>query len=246
MCRVYKFSELTCPGFLKQGLPCTAMMLKDMPASEKPRERLIKRGPGALSGAELIAILLRVGTPGKGVMETSRELIATHSLIGLVNKSYEELVGIKGLGKSKACLLLAVGEVCRRIHTNRGTTRPRVNTPEQALILCPELKHMEKEHLIALYLNSRHGLIKKMTLSVGNLNSSIVDPREVYKHALRSNAFGVVLLHNHPSGNPEPSDEDVEVTKVISKAGQVLNIPLIDHIVVGTAKFISLSERGLF
>jgi DNA repair protein RadC len=221
------------------------LKLRDMPPSEQPRERLIEKGPGALSDAELVAVILRVGIPGQGVLELSKELVSKHSLKGLLNMGFEELAMVKGLGKSKACELIACSEIARRLVNSAPIASSKINSPADAVRLCNELQDKEKEYLVALYVNSRHAMIKKQVLSIGNLNTNIVDPREIFKHALRCNAYGVVLLHNHPSGEPEPSDEDIEITRLIADAGRLLNILLIDHVIISSNGFTSLNERKM-
>ena len=219
--------------------------IKDLPPSEKPRERLIEKGPGALSNAELLAIILRVGNRSQNVLEFSRGLLKDFGLKRLFNSGFEELSSVNGLAKAKACQLIACGELARRVLNGQPQQQHEIANPIDAVRECEDIRHRENEHLIALYLNSRHRLIKKSLISMGNLDSSIVDPREVYKLALRCNAYGVILVHNHPSGDPEPSNDDIQITQHIKEAGNILNVCLIDHIIMGSNRFTSLSERGL-
>jgi DNA repair protein RadC len=216
--------------------------IKELPSSELPRERLILKGAGALSDAELVAIVLRTGTSKQNALELSRSLIKSRGLAKLLTSGFEELCQEHGLGKAKACQLLACGELSSRI--NCGLQKPKLSTPEAAARVCNDLRTQEKEHLAALFLNTRNTLIKRTLISIGNLDSSIVDPREILKEALRCNAKAVILVHNHPSGDPQPSDEDIKVTAAIKQAAALLNIELLDHIILGASSHTSLREQG--
>ncbi|RLE43586.1 hypothetical protein DRJ48_00560 [Candidatus Woesearchaeota archaeon] len=217
---------------------------RDLPVSEKPRERLILKGAQVLTDAELLAIVLRVGCKQRNVLELSMAILKQFSLSRVFNLSYEELICIKGMGKAKACQMLALAEIIKRVNTAPMPLGKRITTPDDAAFVCNDIRHMEEEHLVALYLNARHRLIKRALLSVGNLDSSIVDPREVFKHAFKCNAKAVILVHNHPSGEHKPSDEDIAITRLIKDAAEFLNIKLIDHIVLSSTGFSSMSKEG--
>jgi DNA repair protein RadC len=171
--------------------------VKDLPSAEKPRERLIDKGPESLSDSELLAIILRSGFKDMNVFDISRNLVNEYGLKKLFELQFTSLKKIKGIGNSKACEIIAISEIGRRIKNGHNDS-PYINYPKDAVALCTELQSKDKEHLIGLYLNTRHKVIEKVLLSIGNLDSSIVDPKEIYKHALRLNAHGVILLHNHP------------------------------------------------
>ncbi|MCD6381780.1 MAG: DNA repair protein RadC [Candidatus Aenigmarchaeota archaeon] len=221
------------------------LQFKELPATEKPRERMIRFGAEILSDSELLSLIIRSGYKNVNVSQVSRTILQRYNLKQLFNMPFIQLKKLKGIGVSKACEINAITEITRRIR-NVKTENVVVNSAQEAVGQCDELKTKEKEHLVGLYLNTRNKLLGKIVLSIGNLDSSIVDPKEVYKHALRLNAYGVILLHNHPSGDPTPSDEDIHITKIIEKAGAILNVKLIDHIVVGENSLVSLKEKGLF
>ncbi len=216
--------------------------IKELPISEKPRERLIEKGAEALSDSELIAIILATGTQKQNVVELAKALLMHYKLDKLLNASFEELCAAKGLGKAKACQLIACGELSRRL--GKQQSNAKLLSPNAVVALCSDIAHKEKEHLVALFLNTRAMLIKRSLISIGNLDSSIIDPREILKEALRCNAKSIILVHNHPSGEPEPSEEDLKVTAHISQACQLLNIGLTDHIILGMGKYYSLKEHG--
>lgn len=217
---------------------------RELPCSEKPRERLIQFGSAALSNSELLAIILGVGSRGLNVLELSRVLLQRYPLRELFGLGFNELISQRGLGIANACRIVACGEIFTRIGCSEVKPGEKVLTPAEAVALCPELQKKEIEHFVALYLNTRHRLIRKALISVGNVNSSIVDPMEVFKHALRCNAFALILLHNHPSGDPEPSQDDIKITHQLKMAGKLLNVQLLDHIIVGEKEFISLASRN--
>ncbi len=220
------------------------LKFKELPSSEKPRERLIRHGADVLSDSELLAIILRNGYKDVTVKSLSDRILQQYGLRKLFSMGVSELKEIKGIGESKACEILAISELSSRIK-KASVKRISITSPEEAVAECEEIRTKEKEHLIGLYLNTRNKLLAKELLSIGNLDSSIVDPKEVYKYALRLNAYGVILLHNHPSGEAKPSREDVNITRIIKKAGKLLNVTLIDHIVVGDKDFVSMKEQGL-
>lgn len=221
------------------------LKFKELPLTEKPRERLIRFGAEILSDSELLSLIIRSGYKNVNVSMLSKLILQKYNLKQLFNMQFSQLRELKGIGISKACEINAITEITRRIK-NLRTESIVINSAQEAVEQCEELKTKEKEHLVGLYLNTRNKLLGKVLLSIGNLDSSIVDPKEIYKHALRLNAYGVILLHNHPSGEPTPSNEDIDITKIIEKAGAILNVRLIDHIVVGENSFISLKQKAMF
>ena len=230
-------------------------LMRDTPEAERPRERLMQVGAEALSHAELIAILLRTGTKGRSVMDVSKELITTFngSLQSMANARVSELVKIKGIGRDKAIALKSAFTLAQRMAREIRGESPHLNTPEAvADILRDEFRNCETEEFVVLLLNVRQRLIRVEKVSTGILDTILVHPREVFKHAVAGNAAAIVLAHNHPSGDPTPSEADVRVTRDMIRAGQVLKIAVQDHVIMGrrTAErmkdYVSLRELGHF
>lgn len=215
-----------------------------MPNDERPRERLLLEGADKLSNVELLAILLRTGSRQESVIELSQRILtAFGGLLPLKEATLEELQAIKGIGRVKAIEIRAVLELGKRIHTTSDKSRVIISSPNDAVDLVMEdLRFLKQEHFVAIYLNTKNQVIHKQTLFIGSLNSSIVHPREVFKEAIRRSAASVIALHNHPSGDPEPSEEDKAVTRRLFECGQLLGIELLDHIVIGDHKYVSLRE----
>ena len=215
---------------------------------DRPREKLILRGAQSLSDAELIAILLRTGVKGKSVVEVAQELVGKYGGISNVAiQSVESLQKAIGVGKDKAATLSAAFELSRRIDSKKKWySNKKITSPEDvANIFIPLLRDELKEKFIVVCLNTANQIIKYETISVGNLNSSIVHPREVFKVAIDNNSANIIVLHNHPSGNPEPSREDINVTKKLVEAGKYLDINLFDHIIVSGNTFTSLVQKRI-
>ena len=221
------------------------LKIKDFPLEERPRERLIKLGPKALSTAELLAILLRTGNKKENVLELSKRLMNDYDLKTLSRIRINNLKRTFGVGEAKACQLIACFELGRRTSCLKNGRCKTVNSAKDiANVLIPELAELKKEHFIGLFLDSRKKLIKKETIFIGSLDSAIIHPREIFKIALAESAAAVILAHNHPSGDPNPSEEDIEITKQIMKAGDVLGITVLDHVIIGDNKYKSLNEGG--
>lgn len=212
---------------------------------EYPREKLINHGPQTLTNYELIAIILNTGTKTENVLELSKRITAKYSLKKLMNQNITNLTKELGIGEAKACKIMSVAELGRRLNIPEEKN-PRINSAKDiANILIPKMAHLEEEHLVAIYLNSRRRILKTKTLFIGSLNESIIHSREIFKIALEEGASGIILVHNHPSGEPIPSDADIESTKDIHKAGMLMDIPLLDHIIIGDNSHWSLKENGL-
>lgn len=220
--------------------------LKDFPASERPREKMIREGPRHLSNQELLAILLRTGTKDASVMELAQRVLLHFDGLRLLKEStIEELQTLKGIGLAKATELQAALELGRRIYTFREEERYLIRSPEDvAAFVMEEMRFYTQEHFVILCLNVKNEVIHRQTLFIGSLNSSIVHPREIFKEALRRSAASIICLHNHPSGDPSPSPEDIEVTKRLTECGRILGIEVLDHVIIGDHKFISLKEKG--
>jgi DNA repair protein RadC len=221
--------------------------IHDMPSGERPRERLIHYGPAALSNAELLAILLRVGIKGENVVNLStRLLVENDGLLGLLKADFQTLMSTKGMGEAKTCQVKAALELGRRLMLASPTERPQITCPGDVnTLLGLEMSQLAQEHLVVILLNTKNLVLKTSTVYVGNVNSSIVRTGEVFREAVRENCPAIIVVHNHPSGDPTPSPEDVHVTRRLVEAGKLLDINLLDHIIIGQKRFVSLKERGL-
>ncbi len=224
------------------------MKIKELPIDDRPREKLILRGVQSLSDAELIAILLRTGIKGKSVIQISRELLNKHSNISmLASKNVSELSKEAGIGKDKAALLVASFELGRRIDSQlKWQSNKKIQSSRDiAEIFIPLLRDEQKENFIVVCLNAANKVIKYEKISVGILNSSIIHSREIFKVAIDNLSASIILIHNHPSGNLEPSREDIVITKKLVEAGKLLDIRVLDHIIIAGDKFISFVEKRI-
>lgn len=230
------------------------LRLKDQPASERPRERLMEKGPGALKDAELIAILLRTGLKGINAVEIGQLLVNKYgSLQALARASVDDLRQIKGIGRDKAVTLVAAFALARKMAAEQIREAPLLDTPDAvANAIREEMRLCQVETFCVLLLNTRRRLITWQKISDGILDSILVHPREVFKPAITANASAIVLVHNHPSGDPTPSEADIKVTRDLIRAGQLLKIDVLDHVILGKATadrqkdFLSLRELGYF
>lgn len=222
-------------------------MLRDIPHEERPRERLMRYGADALSHAELLAILLRTGTQQESALHVAQRLLAhAGGIRSLIDFSVDELMQIKGIGEAKAVQLLAGIELGRRLARTGRAESPVIRSPKDAADqVMDQLRFLQKEHFICLFLNTKNHLIGQETLSIGSLNASIVHPREVFRAAIKCSSASLICAHNHPSGDPSPSKEDIEITKRLCEAGSVIGIDVLDHIIIGDGRFVSLKEQGL-
>ncbi len=221
--------------------------LREMPADDRPREKLVKFGPGALTDSELLAILLRVGVSGENVISLSQRLLKEHGgLTGLSRVPLAELCELRGMGEAKAAQLKAALEMGRRLLLAEPDQRLQVRSPgDLANPLILEMSGMEQENLKVILLDNKNRVLKMLTVYVGTINSSQVRVAEIYREAIRQNAVNIIVAHNHPSGDPTPSGEDVAVTGELIEAGKLLGIELLDHLVIGHQRFVSLRERRL-
>jgi len=223
--------------------------VKELPLDDRPREKLLMRGAQSLSDAELVAILLRTGKKGKSVIEIARELINSEgNLAMLATKTVDSLQRISGIGKDKAATLAAAFELSRRILSQpKWFANKKITSPQDiAEIFIPILRDDNKEKFIVVCLSSANKIIKHETISIGNLNSSVVHPREVFKVAIDNSSASIILIHNHPSGNPEPSNEDIRITKKIVETGKIMEIPVFDHLIIAGETYTSFVEKRLF
>ena len=224
-----------------------AYRITDMHQAERPRERLAQLGPQALSNAELIAILLRVGVPGENAVQVGQRLLQSFGgLGGLHRASFEEVCAQHGIGEAKAAQLKAAIELGRRLALETPEARPTINSPADAAALVQyEMGGLEKEHMRVLLLDSRNHVLDVVEIALGSLNSAHIRVGEIFTPAVRRNAAAIIVAHNHPSGDPTPSPDDVAVTRAIVQAGKLLDIEVLDHLVIGQGRFVSLKERGL-
>ena len=222
------------------------MLMREYRKEEKPRERFLQDGPESLSNQELFALLLRTGTKEESVLQMANRLLDAFEELRLLKEaSIEELTAIKGIGEAKAIQLLAAVELGRRIHRVNNQERYVIRSPEDGAKYCMEdMRFLTQEHFVCLYLNTKNQVLHKRTIFIGSLNASIVHPREVFKEAFRRSAASIICLHNHPSGSPDPSKEDIEVTKRLVECGKIIGIDLLDHIIIGEHKYVSLKEKG--
>ena len=221
--------------------------ITDLASTERPRERLAKLGPKALSNAELLAILLRVGVPGENAVQVGRRLLQTfEGLSGLHRASFEELQAQHGIGMAKATQIKAAIELGRRLTLESPEERPAINSPADAAALVQyEMSALEQEHLRVLLLNTRNQVLEIVEVYRGSLNSSQVRVGELFRAAIRRNAAAVIVVHNHPTGDPTPSPDDIAITRALVEAGKLLDVQVLDHLVIGQGRWISLKERKL-
>jgi DNA repair protein RadC len=222
------------------------MMIRDVPPEERPRERLLLNGARGLSSSELLAILLRTGNRDESALVLAQRILNRfQELRALVGAKPEELIAIKGIGPAKAVQILAAVELGRRIASTASAERWSIRSPEDAAeLMMEEMRHLMKEHFVCLFLNTKNQVIGKEVIFVGSLNSSIIHPREIFKPAIARQCASVIGLHNHPSGDPTPSPEDIEVSKRLVEAGRILGIEFLDHIIIGDKRFVSLKQDG--
>ncbi len=221
------------------------MNIKRLPSDERPREKLIKNGAKNLTNSELLAIILRTGSKKENVLELSNKFFKKYNLKSLSRLKIPNLKKQLGIGDAKACQIIACFELGKRLSSFKEGKKPLIKSAKDiAKLFVPEIGALEKEHFIGIYLDSRKRIIKQETIFVGSLNESVVHPREIFKIALDENAAAIILLHNHPSGDPSPSSFDIEITKELIKAGELLGIQVLDHIIIGGKTYVSLKEKG--
>ncbi|MCI6159106.1 MAG: DNA repair protein RadC [Selenomonadaceae bacterium] len=228
----------------------SAIMVRDLPRDERPRERLLHDGAASLSDAELLAILLRTGTKDCSVLEVAGKVLACFQgvgLTGLVHMNPREITRIPGISTVKAATILAAVELGRRLSIKAAEKIGVVHGPEDAAhYAMPRFRHEQREHFAVMLLNMKNHILGMSDVSIGSLSASIVHPREVFRPAIQYAAASVILFHNHPSGDPSPSREDIAVTERLVRAGRIMDIPVLDHIILGERRFLSFKEEGLF
>lgn len=220
--------------------------IREIAHEERPRERLLAVGAKKLANAELLAIILRTGRPGASAIQVAHELLrSTDGLRGLADASLEELSEIPGIGIAKAVQLKASFELGRRVAARRHYQTQILSPQDAAGLLLEETRLATVEHFYVILLNTKNNVLAVELVSVGGLDVSLAHPREVFKPAIRRSASSIILAHNHPSGEPTPSPEDIEISKRLAESGKLLGIPVLDHLILGDGKYVSLREQGL-
>jgi DNA repair protein RadC len=220
--------------------------ISSWPAGERPMEKMLQQGPAGLTDAELLALVIRTGSGGATALDLARGILGPGgTLRSIARRNAQELMRLRGIGEAKAVEILAALEIGRRVQRQGDSDRVFVRSPEDAArILMPGLRDLQHEVFMVLVLDANNGVIAEAELSRGTLNASIVHPREVFKLAIDRLGASVLVAHNHPSGNPEPSREDIEITRQIASAGRIIGIPLHDHLIIAGKRYTSLAERG--
>jgi DNA repair protein RadC len=221
--------------------------IKELPSSERPRERLLKYGASNLSTSELLAIVLRSGIQKENALRLAQRLLTDHrNLAGLARAEPAELTTTRGIGDAKVAEIKAALELGKRLQVEAPEERAQVRSPADAAnLLIPEMSLLEQEELYVLLLDTKNRVLDRHMIAMGSLNVTHIQVAELFKKAIRTNAPAIILAHNHPSGDPTPSPDDVAVTKQIVEAGKVLDVEVLDHLVIGGQRFVSLKERGL-
>jgi len=218
------------------------MKIKDIPLENRPRERLEKNGPSVLSDSELLAVILQKGTAKDNAVDMSNKLLSKYPIEKLSEMTLIELQEIDGIGPAKAMQIVALFEFNKRHSFSKVEAKP-IKTAKDVYDYChPKLNGADKEHFMILHLNTRNRIIKDEIVSIGTLNSFIIHPREVFKSAIKESSNAIILVHNHPSGDTEPSEEDNEITKLLFKAGELLSIKVLDHVIIGNDKYYSYKD----
>lgn len=224
------------------------LTIKEMPENERPREKLIRYGSQTLSNSELLAIILRTGSKEQSAIELANTVLShdDNGIRYLANCTPEELSKIKGIGQSKACQIIAAIELGNRLSRSTLESKKAIRSPKDLTdIFISDMRFLEKEHLKVVFLNTKNEIIAYETISIGSLNASIVHPREVFNRAIKKSSASIILFHNHPSGNPEPSKEDINITKRLMEAGRIIGIEVLDHVIIGDGDYFSLKENSL-
>ena len=219
--------------------------IKDLPKIERPREKLISKGTENLKDTELLAILLRTGREGKNVLELARQVLMEYPKKRLLKMKYEDLIKMKGINSAKACTILASIELVKRGLEKGEETLPIIRSTKDVIAQAVYMRDKTREHLMTIYLNARNEMIFKKPMFIGTLNANLVHPREIFQEALKQNAASVILVHNHPSGDAEPSEDDLTITKRIIEAGKTMGIDVLDHVIITKNKVFSFKEKKL-
>lgn len=223
-------------------------MIKELPEEERPREKMMRYGANRLTNCELLAILIGTGTKRNSALTLANSILSIEEtgLAFLADCSPEELVCVEGIGMAKSCQIISAIELGKRIAGAPRGKKISLGSPDQvAALFMEEMRHRKKEVFKVLFLNTKNEIVAIEDVSVGNLNTSIVHPREVFRSAVKKGAASIILLHNHPSGNPTPSQNDIDVTRRLTETGKLLGIPVLDHLVIGDGAYLSFKEQML-
>jgi DNA repair protein RadC len=217
----------------------------DMQKEERPRERLIKNGASALSDSELLAIILRTGSKKENVINLSQRILGEYNIKQLSQINITQLMKVHGIKESKAAQISACFEIARRLESFNSIEKPKISSPEDVYRrLFPRMREQKKEMFIELCLDTKNQILKEEVISMGSLNANVVHPREVFKLALTESAAHIIVAHNHPSGDPTPSREDIEITKKLVETGNIMGITVLDHVIIGDGRHFSMKEAG--
>lgn len=222
-------------------------MIKQIPLSEQPREKLLSKGAANLSNSELLSILLRTGTHNRSALQLGQDLVNSFEddFTEISNVTIEELCNFNGIGASKACQILSAIELGKRVQSTDLNRRIKISSPSEVVnYFTAQLSDLKVEKFISVLLNTKNEIINWEVVSIGSLNASIVHPREVFNRAIKRSAASILVIHNHPSGHVNPSKEDIHVTKRLSEAGNLIGIPLVDHIIIGKSGYYSFKEEN--
>ena len=236
---------------MKEQIRKEHIRMKDMPEGDRPYEKCRRLGPECLSEEELLAVIFRFGTAGRRVTEVAREVVSLCEEFGglscIDRVPRERLMALEGMGEVRCTQLLCVNEFSRRIWTKERKSPDRIESPQDVYtIFAEQMRSLEVEETWGLYLDGKNGILKKSLISRGTVNASLAGGREIFRDAVRLCAVSVVLVHNHPSADPQPSEDDIALTYKLIKAGQLLDVELLDHVIIGDHRFVSLKERGIF
>lgn len=227
------------------------IMMRDIPQNERPYEKCLRFGPESLSDRELLAIIIRTGSQNENSLELAERILALSypedGILGLFHLSLPELMEVKGIGKVKGTQLLCIGELSRRIWKRNSVKRTEIFDQPETIVdyFMEDMRHMEQEQLHVMFLNTKNVLLKDMLISKGTVNASLASPREIFIQALRYQAVSMILVHNHPSGDPSPSQGDCQLTKRMADAGTLIGIRLLDHIIIGDNSYVSFKKEGM-
>lgn len=217
----------------------------DMAKEERPRERLLKNGASALSDSELLAIILRTGSKQENVINLSHRILREYNLKQLSQINLTQLMKVHGIKESKAAQIAACFEIARRLESFNDEGKPKINSPEDVYrLIYPKMRAQNKEMFIELCLDTKNQVLKEEIISIGSLNANVVHPREVFKMALVESAAHIIVAHNHPSGDPAPSREDIEITRKLVETGSIMGIEVLDHVIIGDGRHFSMKEAG--
>jgi DNA repair protein RadC len=228
-------------GFMQED----KIRILDMQKEDRPRERLVKKGPASLSDSELLAIILRTGSRKENVLNLSQRILNQYNFKQLSRINLTQLMKVHGIKESKAAQISACFEIARRLESRTDETKPKINSPEDVYrLIYPRLREEKKEMFIEICLDTKNQVIKEETISIGSLNANVVHPREVFRTALAESAAHIIVAHNHPSGDPAPSREDIEITRKLVETGSIMGITVLDHVIIGDGSHFSMKEAG--